>query len=424
MHNVVEGHSAPPLAMGALFLVFAVAAAGCRDDGKPLDERELIVQVDTVGDTVVVHTLAGSEWGTVQLVPELRIGAVDGADHEIFGEIIGLAIDSAGNIYLYDRQVPALRKYAPDGRYVGTFGRSGGGPGEYANSDGGLAVLADGRIVLRDPGNARFTVYSLDGDFLETWPTRGGTFTSTPIMPTADGGFYNPVFARGQPMRLVRYAPDGTPGDTLPLPDRGVKPSTIRAQTEGASQTWTVPFSETALRTFHPDGHHVSAISGRYAIDLLYLDGRVLRLAKDAEPVPVTSAERAAEEERATRAMRRLVPSWRWNGPPIPQTKPILRALYAGEDGRIWARLYQPGERVPDDELEPGADDGPPVPRFREPIRFDVFEKDGRYLGRVEAPVAFSTSPRPIFRGNNVWGTERDALGVQYVVRYRIVAEQ
>ena len=121
--------------------------------------------------------------------------------------------------------------------------------------------------------------------------------------------------------------------------------------------------------------------------------------------------------------MRRLDPSWRWNGPPIPPTKPVLRALYAGKDGRIWARLYQPGERLPDDELEPGPDGLPPVAQFREPVVFDVFEKDGRYLGRVASPARFSTRPRPIFRGGHVRSTERDELGVQYVVRYRIAAE-
>ena len=31
------------------------------------------------------------------------------------------------------------------------------------------------------------------------------------------------------------------------------------------------------------------------------------------------------------------------------------------------------------------------MPQFREPTVFDVFEKDGRYLGRVAAPAAFSS---------------------------------
>lgn len=55
------------------------------------------------------------------------------------------------------------------------LGREGGGPGEYKQPDG-LTVLPDGRVLVRDPGNARITVYSPMGDFLEDWrhPAGGG----------------------------------------------------------------------------------------------------------------------------------------------------------------------------------------------------------------------------------------------------------
>jgi hypothetical protein len=43
------------------------------------------------------------------------------------GPLVNQAV--AGRVYVMDRQVPALRKYAPDGRYLATFGRAGGGPG-------------------------------------------------------------------------------------------------------------------------------------------------------------------------------------------------------------------------------------------------------------------------------------------------------
>jgi hypothetical protein len=60
--------------------------------------------------------------------------------------------------------------------------------------------------------------------------------------------------------------------------------------------------------------------------------------------------------------------------------------------------------------------------RFREPVVFDVFEPDGRYLGRVDAPEGFSVFPQPIFRGDRIWAVLRDELDVAYVVRYRISA--
>ena len=406
--------------MRCRILVGLILASGCGGEGRSGDASAWRAEVDTVGDTVVVRTLAGSTWGAVELVEDLRIGVLEGADHEIFGEVAGLAVAGDGAMYVYDRQVPALRKYGADGSYLMTFGRRGGGPGEYENSDGGLAVLADGRVVLRDPGNARMNVYAADGTPLTSWPIRGGAFTSVPIIPMASGGFYNPVWTAREPMHLVRHAADGTAEDTLPLPRREVDRPTVTARRNGSSQTWPVPFTASGLWALHPEGS-LTGVSSEYAIDLVRRDGTVLRFGRSGvEPVPVPAAEREAERERVTRGMRRLDPTWRWDGPAIPTTKSLIQALYAGADGRIWVLTHQPGELVAEDGGAEVTDD--PGPRFREPIVFDVFEPDGRYLGQVRAPPGFSRWPQPTFRGETVWSTARGDLGVQYVVRYRIGA--
>jgi hypothetical protein len=411
--------SLPPVtAMTLLPVVLIALGAGCSTDGAAdAAAGSWVAEIDTIGDTIVVRTLSGSEWGTARLVPELRIGAIDGADHEMFGAITGLAVADDGTIYIYDRQVPALRRYGPDGHYLGTLGRQGGGPGEYANSDGGLAVLADGRVVLRDPGNARFSVFGPEGDYLESWPTRGGMFVSTPLYPGRADGFYSAIFTMDSPLRLVAHGADGTPGDTLPPPDRGIDVPMLRAEAEGVMQSWVLPFSSRAVWAFHPDGFYVSAVSDAYQIDLLRPNAPVLRIARSLDAVPVLAAERSAAEERVFSSMRRVDPAWRWSGPAIPQTKPIIRDLFAGADGTIWVQLHQRGERIPEEELPESAS---ATPQFREAVVFDVFDEDGRYRGRVEAPVGFATYPNPVFRGEHVWSTERDELGVQYLVRYRI----
>jgi len=53
-------------------------------------------------------------------------------------------------------------------------------------------------------------------------------------------------------------------------------------------------------------------------------------------------------------------------------------------------------------------------------VAFDVFETDGTYLGRVRAPLEFSSSPTPIFDGDRVWAVTRDQLDVPRVVRFRV----
>jgi hypothetical protein len=170
---------------GRLAGVLAVVLFGAACGADPLlrPHAEWVAQVDTLGDTIAVRTISGSEWGVRQLVPEVRIGSLEGEEHEMFGQIQMLAADPRdGSVYIYDWQVPALRKYDAEGRYLATFGRKGGGPGEYENADSGLGVLSDGRVALRDPGNARFTVYAADGTYLESWPARGGMFTASPII--------------------------------------------------------------------------------------------------------------------------------------------------------------------------------------------------------------------------------------------------
>ena len=104
-----------------------------------------------------------------------------------------MAVTAAGEIYLMDRHVPALRKYGADGSHLATFGREGGGPGEYKSPDGGLTVLPDGRVVLRDPGNMRFAVYAPDGDYLDSWRINGGFNTGRRLYQDTAGNSYTLV---------------------------------------------------------------------------------------------------------------------------------------------------------------------------------------------------------------------------------------
>lgn len=414
--------------------IFAACSSGT--DGR---DSSWIARTDTVGDTVVVHTVSGGQWdGPADLVEELRIGRLEGRDEEMLGAVVGLAVDTTGNIYVYDRQAPALRKYGPDGRFLLTFGRRGQGPGEYANSDGGLAVLPDGRVVLRDPGNARYSLWHADGRYDTSWPGLGGFFTSRPLFVDTVGHVYTEVFQNRAPgvavtsgslwrERLVRMALDGTPLDTLSLPDYGFEGPTIVAQrrSNGGTSTSmnTVPFAPSFQWTFSPLGYFVAGVSNRYAVDLHRTDGLMLRIAREAPPVSVSGEEKADAEANATANMRRTDPTWRWNGPPIPDVKPAFQSLLTGLDGRIWVQVPGPGEEIPLTAEEEGAARDPnqvPPRRFREPVIFDVFEPDGGYLGQVFAPEGFSLSPRPVFRGDRVWAVFRDALDVNYLVRYRL----
>ena len=76
---------------------------------------------------------------------------------------------------------------------------------------------------------------------------------------------------------------------------------------------------------------------------------------------------------------------------------------------------------APDTAADPESEDRLPTIRdWREPIVFDVFEPDGRYLGQVSAPPGFLMSPLPAIRGNTVWAAVKSSGGVPDIVRFEI----
>jgi hypothetical protein len=185
----------------------------------------------------------------------------------------------------------------------------------------------------------------------------------------------------------------------------------------------TVPFSPTEVWTFSPFGYVVAGIATEYAIYLLRPEG-VLRIERALEPVAVDPAEKANAQDLAIDNMRNDDPGWEWTGPAIPDTKPHFLDLLVTQEGRIWVRVSQPGVPIPDEELvepEPGPHGRKrAVRKWREPVAFDLFEPDGRYVGRVRAPMGVSMHPNPVIRGDTVWAVVRDELDVQRVARFRV----
>jgi hypothetical protein len=415
----------------SLISLVALATEACSSGGQGTAEGSWVATHDTIGDTVVVRTLSGSIWrDTARLVPEVSIGVFDGPEEYIFGEIVSLARAEDGTIYVMDRQVPALRVYNSDGSYRTTFGRGGEGPGEYKQPDGGLNVLSDGRVVLRDPGNARMQVFSPDGEALDTWRMRGGFFTSRRMVVDPQDRAHALILLDPEASvsdwktGLVQVNPDGTMGDTLVIPDTPWEEPTIEASIDHGDGNTSmsvnlVPFGPGEHAVLSPTGHFIHGINLDYTITLLRTDAPPLQIQKEYSPVPVAGGERAEEEARAIRNMRNTDPNWRWNGEPIPDVKPPYERFYAGDDGTIWVRVHQPAIRVEDPSYDP-ADPEAIADEWREPLLFDVFDEEGSYLGATRCPDGLSIHPQPIFTRDWVLGVVRDQFDVQTVVRFKV----
>ena len=409
-----------------LALVTGLSVLACDMESNP-DEPERIVAVQSIGDTSVVRTLSGSVWkGVATLVPELRIGEMEGPEEYLFGSVEAIAVDEEHNVYVLDYQAKHIRVFNASGNYIETLGRGGDGPGEL-DVPIGLAISRD-RVLVRDPANGRVQLFGPGPGQREEWAYEpSGYFMNTPLYTDDQDRVW--VDNSNPDLRFLIMDSNGSILDTLTPPNapddfnrndyyveyRGESPG---GQDRLVSAVERVPFSPGWYWEVHSSGHFLSALSTAYTIHLQGDEG-VLRIEREHSPIPVAADERRYHRERIENIMRRFDAGWDWNGPDVPSHKPPFKGLDAGTDGRIWVRLWTEGQQVVNEDHDPN--DPASVPSYwSEPSRYDVFEADGTYLGAVEVPEGFSMKAPPVFGRSFVWAVERGELDVERVVRYRI----
>jgi hypothetical protein len=400
-------------------------------------------------DTIVKQAGRPVHPGGGTLVPELSIGVVDGADEYMFGSVRDVMQTRDGSILVVDGRSVAVRHYDARGTYVRPLGRRGQGPGEYVRP-GSLGELRDGRIVLVDGGTVRVNVYSPGGESVDTWSLKaaGSNVASSRVTVDTTGTIVLNIYAFGggitEGARLLRLAPDGRPIDTIPAPSFDYVEPRANVAARGTTGTFIIPFFPATRWMWSPLGYMVTGVPTRYAVELrIPPAGRtianraipamryrgpappwvagdpVVSIRHSAPVVTVSDEQRSVERARVEANMRLVDPSARYPGPDIPRTKPPYRDLRVGEDGTIWVQLSTAGERRDPEPFAPGEPtSGPPLPTWRDPVVFDVFEPNGTYLGRVPRPA--NVTLHRVSR-NAAWGTMRDEDDVETVKRFRVV---
>lgn len=369
-------------------------------------------QVDRIesGDTTIVRHLGlAGVWETpMEFVETGAIGALDGAEEEMFGNISDIAVDDAGGIYAFDGQAPALRYYDAEGNYVRTLGGKGGGPGEYQDASLGIVIRSDGRIVMRDPRNGRLNIYNPDGSYSDSWPVNSGLFTRNSTLIDNKDHLYLRIMSgpvepnKAWPIALLHLDENAAVVDTI-------MPPTIANEPTNAA--WN--FQPVKLWTFSPLGYMVAGVNTTYAFSLYFPDGKMMEIQGPRSEVDVHPEERAEIEK--VNDWRREYRGRHISGeiPPVPSKKPPYKNLKVDDDGRIWVHLYQPAVKKEDIDPVQVDERNAPATSWYEPSVYDVFQPDGVYLGEVHVPNGYSIR---VIRGNKAWGTKRGEMGEPYIV--------
>lgn len=404
-------------ALGASLLF----AAAC--DASPSSSSGLTRE--TRGDTLVLRYSGAGSWGEgARLERAATFGETEGNDTVLLGRIVALAAGDDDRVYATDGQLLSLRVFDDALRPVGLWGRSGSGPGELKNPDGGLAVLSDGRVALRDPGNARLQLFNRDGSpagvysvidaglrTRDNFGLQGDTLLSR-IVVDYSGSIDQWKYG------FARIAPDGRILDTVRVPDGELSPAKLVARGGGNTAELPLPFAASALARWHPAGGFAAARGDQYAVTWPRSSGFV-RVERSVAATPVSAAESAQERAYITKGLQWLDPSWTWTGPDIPAVKPLLTQMFVGRDGSLW--LLREGEAVDGDD--PNFEPNNPAlveRRLTSRLSLDVFTATGDFLGSVALPSGLQLRPEPVFSVRAMVGVEVDSSGVPRIVRYDV----
>lgn len=377
------------------------------------------------GDTLVLRISGDGTWGSgARLKQAAAFGDAEGTDTTTLGQIIALASGPDGRIYATDRQRLAVRVFDATLQPVALWGRDGSGPAELRNPDGGLAVFSDGRVAVRDPGNARMQIFARDGSDAGGWRVvdaglrtrdnfgvQGDTLLSR-VVVNAEG----PIDA--WEYGLARIAPTGEVLDTLSTPVASAPRPTLVARRGGNTAEVPLPFSASALWAWHPLGGFATTPGDRYAITWPQAEGLV-RVELDVAAVMVRTAESAQERAYVTKGLQWLDPTWTWTGPEIPSQKPFVSQLFVGADGSVW--VLREGEAMDGDDPDYNPRDAASVERrLKSRLSFDVFTANGEFLGTLAVPAGLQLRPQPVFSARGVVALELDDAGVPRIVRYGV----
>lgn len=387
------------IAGAALLLV--PAAGACRDAGA---EARFAGSVDTLANGVVhVRNPAtgmwkpGEEW---TLVEDLRIGSEDSEGPEMFGAVAALEVDAAGRIYVLEPQARQVRVFDADGTHVRSFGRKGGGPGEF-EGPAGLMWDSAGRLWTVDQQLGRFSVFDTAGTFVTShmrpagfmmmpWPggmDRSGRLYDVGLLP--GGGFRH---------ALLRYDSAMQPRDTFRFPEFEAEAFTYEDAKKTKSMSMTVPFTPSRAWRMDGEGNVWTGVSDRYRMARLNFRGDTVRIVeKEFEAVPVSSEDR---DSALAKTKWFTEQGGKVDASRIPSRKPAYEMLAVDDRDFLWV--------------------APMVARAEQRRRFDVFDAEGRYLGRVASPEALTLSGSTLIRGDRIYAVVLDEMDIPYVVRYRI----
>ena len=363
-----------------------------------------LARVDTLASgRVLVSNADRGIHGTdgLRLVEELRIGSVGGDGPDVFGDIVSLAVDRNGVVYVADRGAEEVLVFDRTGSFLRRLARQGDGPGEFSwagpvgvawQPPGRLWVVDVPELALLDTAGAPLGKAFRGLDFADVTPrtdTSGFAYVqriefrlgaearaheglaNTPVAYYVDKYALSPEEEVATVGRL--HLGDWTWTDKIV--DHG----------GGIREHRTLPLQPDLVWTATPGGTVWAADRFEYRLHELAFAGdtvRTVELRRDRAALESPERDSVAEHHG-------------FEPGDLSPFRLAMDRVDAGPDGLLWVRNTLP-------------DDG---------YTWDVFDPCGRYLGPVVPEARLDGSPVVVAEGGVLLGVAKDDMDLEFVVR-------
>jgi len=321
---------------------------------------------------------------SLALIQDLCIGDSSDDENYMFSTIGGVMVDVEEDIIVIDEKEVVIKVYDKTGKHLRTFGKRGGGPGEFNTAR--RIVLKGGKdIVVMDRGNNRLSYYSKEGQCLQEISlgkyssisrtkvdSRGYIYADT-MTVDGDTGIYE----------IVKFDPELNVLDTL------AKEEQVRKFPE------VNPVPEWFMYMVLEDDRFIWGWNAKYELTIHDPDGTpIKKIIKEYEPVRITKKEQEKIMEESFGDMEipdmiRIV---------FPKSYPPFYYFICDDIGRIYVRTQRENEQGD--------------------LKWDVFDEEGIYI------LSFFLPPGELLyciRNNNAYTFINEPEdGIPVVLRYRM----
>ena len=341
-------------------------------------------------------------------LPRLSLGSWTGDGHTDFHDVVGAILDRrAGILVVANGGDATIRTFGLDGGWRRTRGGTGGGPREFGDLTALFGYRGDSLVAFderRDEASVwsyadgdvrRIAVPSFAGDSLR-YPKLNGALADGRLVWTAEKPYRQPdEVGDSHPDTMLIFLTSPGGGGVDPIAETlGRRYFSYAASIH---QQGRAPFSPEEFVLPRDSVIHFGSTE-RPRVERASGTGTPLEpIMFSVATLPVTGAHRAWEIAGRRRVLnRRPLPPSLLEGQtavldilPFPDSFPVLGAVVAGHDGRVWVRGYRPPETDSTRVRE-------------EPSVWSVYAGPGRRGRDIEFPPGFDL----------MWADELEAVGI------------